>query len=86
MKLDGKSPLVSFMKKNGRLDRSYYNFEDISITKSYGVGYTLLFRIPEDIRDAITGQCMDYNMDVYRFLMKELAFLYITTSLESMID
>lgn len=84
LKVDSNSEIVKFIKKRGALDRNYYSYGAIQITKAYGTGYNLYIRLP--FRDAITSQCMRYKQRVYEKFQELLAFLNVKSSVKTMID
>lgn len=84
LKIDGRNPLVKFMKKYGRKDNKYYEYFRLEINKAYALGYNVYLRLPGN--DAITSQCMNYKTQVYNELQKQLAFLHISSKVESMVD
>ena len=87
-KVSGDSLLVKFMKKNGvkEADRNNYEFGPLEISKAYNTGYNIYIRFDRGWGDAITCQCMNFKAQVYQELVKQLAFLHVPMSVETMVD
>ena len=85
--VEGRSPLVKLIKKQGRSSdvcSSYTDYGSLSMSKGYPNGYRISWRdIP------ITGplgQCMNLKARCYGKLAEQLAFLGIRVSVRTMVD
>jgi len=85
--VDGRDPLVTFLKKYGIKDESsdYIKFDKIEIKRDeYAGGYRIYLRYGG--RDAVEQQSMNFKNLLYSELQKQLALLGIRTTVDSMID
>lgn len=89
--VDGRSPLVKLLKKEGVVCEHCPSHKDwpetaprLSMSKAYGGGFSISWsNLP------ITGalwQCMSLKAQVYACLVEELAYLGIAASVRTMVD
>lgn len=80
LKVEGNSPLVKFLKKEGE-DGCYRILRG---SKDYRRGWSISLDMPD--KDAISSQCMKYKQRVFEKLQFDLAYLGIRASIETMVD
>lgn len=88
IRVDGKSPLVSLFKKNGRptgYDRDGYQLGYFRAFKdSYAGGYWMCFDYPA--KNATESQSLNFQTPLYHFIQRKLAELDIRASVETRVD
>ena len=83
--IDGKNPLVKFIKKNGTAERNgYFQLGKLEISKAYKTGYSVYLRY--NGTSALEQQSLNFKTPLYQLLQIGLAQMGITSELRTAVD